>query len=143
MDKAIPSIGVVVIDGDKVLLVRHKEAAQHITGTWGLPSGKVEDGETAKNAAIRELKEETGLDAKRIFPLPTEYTANLEGKAGPRHFHWQVFHCVIWRGELKGDNKTDPEWVTFKKLEELQKEGKLLKNVINAVEEAKSYLESG
>ncbi len=34
------------------------------TGTWSLPGGAMEMGETAAEAAIREVKEETGLDIK-------------------------------------------------------------------------------
>ncbi len=140
MEETIQSIGVVVIDGGKVLLVCHGEAAQHFTGIYGLPSGKVETSETPKDAAIRELKEETGLTAKRLFPLPTKYTATLHGKTGPRKFHWKVFHCTIWSGEFVSSDETTPEWVTFDRLEELAKEKKLLKNVKNAVEEARTFL---
>jgi 8-oxo-dGTP diphosphatase len=47
--------------GDAVLLVeRGNELGQ---GHWSLPGGKVEDGETALQAAIRELREETGITA--------------------------------------------------------------------------------
>jgi 8-oxo-dGTP pyrophosphatase MutT (NUDIX family) len=36
---------------------------------WGLPKGLVEDGESSEEAAIREVQEETGLEAKPIEPL--------------------------------------------------------------------------
>lgn len=48
------------------LFVRHKERL-----TWELPAGHVEPGETVFNAAIRELKEETGAMEFDIFPLVT------------------------------------------------------------------------
>lgn len=35
-------------------------------GKWTLPGGKADTGESSKKAAIRELKEETGLDAKNL-----------------------------------------------------------------------------
>ena len=50
------SCGAIVINDDKVLLVKHN--AGHI----GFPKGHVEDGETEEETAIREVKEETGLD---------------------------------------------------------------------------------
>ena len=52
-------LAVVVHDG-AVLLVRRANPPQ--AGTWGFPGGKVELGETAAAAALRELREETGLD---------------------------------------------------------------------------------
>lgn len=47
--------------GDKLLfLLRHPRAAHG--NTWGIPAGKFEKGEDARSAAIREAREETGLD---------------------------------------------------------------------------------
>jgi 8-oxo-dGTP diphosphatase len=47
--------------GDEVLLVQRGKALWH--GIWMLPGGKMESGETAQQAAKRELFEETGLTA--------------------------------------------------------------------------------
>jgi 8-oxo-dGTP pyrophosphatase MutT (NUDIX family) len=40
--------------------------------TWGFPKGHIEKGETEKNAALREIKEETGLDNLRFIEGFTE-----------------------------------------------------------------------
>src|SRR5690625_4392979 len=58
---------------DKWLLTRHK--------TRGLefPGGKVEEGETAEEAAIREVKEETGARIKNIYYIGQYF---VDGKSG-------------------------------------------------------------
>ena len=54
------SCGIVVFNKDKVLIIKHNR------GHYGLPKGHVEDGETEYETAIREVKEETNIDAKII-----------------------------------------------------------------------------
>ena len=50
----------VVLDGERrVLLVKWSRPA----GFYGLPGGRIEDGEEPHDAAVRELREETGLEA--------------------------------------------------------------------------------
>ena len=61
MDGMIKTVGILIIKDNKVLLVRHEEAASHVTGIYGLPAGRLEKEETEIQGAIRELKEETGL----------------------------------------------------------------------------------
>lgn len=51
----------VVVKENKILLVRHKKGNQRY---WVLPGGRLEYGETFEECAVRELKEETGLDVE-------------------------------------------------------------------------------
>ena len=55
-----------VLKGDRILMVRTRRRDRVV---WELPGGGIEPGETPEEAAIRELKEETGMDGKVLRPL--------------------------------------------------------------------------
>ena len=70
---ATPRLGAiaVLVEGDRVLLAQRGKFPDR--GLWGFPGGHVEPGETALEAARRELLEETGVRAK-----PVEYLTNVD-----------------------------------------------------------------
>lgn len=53
-------------DRDEFLLVRRAESKKEHPGLWEFPGGNVDEGETAEEAALRELEEETGLKGEII-----------------------------------------------------------------------------
>lgn len=62
--------------GGAVVAVRDGSAFVAMIATrgrtrWGLPKGAVSKGETSEQAALREVQEETGLEAKIVRPLDT------------------------------------------------------------------------
>jgi mutator protein MutT len=59
-----PAAIAVVRRADRFLLVRRGQAPD--PGRWGFPGGKIEPGETAAEAAVRELAEETGVRAEAL-----------------------------------------------------------------------------
>jgi len=60
----VAAVGVVCLRGDEVLLIRR--GTPPLEDSWSLPGGRIEWGERAADAALRELKEETGCDATLI-----------------------------------------------------------------------------
>jgi len=75
--------GVINIYNDSVLLVQMNYG--RFCGDWILPGGMVEPGEHPHQAAIRECKEETGLDVKTIQTLCVRTRLN-ENKTG--NIYW-------------------------------------------------------
>ena len=79
---------------------------------WGLPKGAVSQGETSEQAALREVNEETGLEAEIVKPLDTiEYFF----RAGDTLIHKKVdFYLMMHRGGTMKPQLSevdDVEWV--------------------------------
>ena len=60
----------VIRKGGRVLVCRRKEG-KRLAGTWEFPGGKIEPGESASAALIREIKEELGVEVAPIKELMT------------------------------------------------------------------------
>jgi 8-oxo-dGTP diphosphatase len=58
-ESAIAAVGVVCVRAGEVLLIRRGNAP--LRGRWSVPGGRVEPGETHAQAALREVREETGV----------------------------------------------------------------------------------
>jgi len=133
MNNPIPTVGVLIFNGDKVLLVCHKKEAEHISDTFGLPAGRVQEGETEKGAARRELGEEAGLTflEKDLIELPTVYTGPIERKNGVQVFSYKIFLGSFYSGILRESEESKPEWVALSDLNKYN----LLPNIEKIVEE--------
>jgi len=99
--------------GQEVLLVRRANPPQ--PGHWGFPGGKVDWGEGVAQAAIRELKEETGIDGANpvVFDTVDLIVPGLaEGRQGALYHHLMVAVRLDWRaGEpLAGDDALEARW---------------------------------
>lgn len=134
--KSILTVCAVIINGDKVLLVRHGEKALHLTGVYGLPGGRVKPKESLADAVVREVKEETGLiiNMKNLKNLPSKYYAEIERKNGKSFLIVVPFLATEFTGGLISNDETIPIWISIKKIRKL----KLLPNVKEIIEETLS-----
>ena len=60
----VPAVGVVCVRGREVLLIRRGQPPRK--DEWSLPGGRIEWGERTADAALRELHEETGVQAELV-----------------------------------------------------------------------------
>jgi len=114
--RPIVGIGIVVIKDDTVLLVRRGKPPN--VGTWTMPGGAQELGETAEEAGRRELLEETGLE---VGPMHFAATVdNIRRDADGRiRFHYTIidFAARFVSGEPVA--ATDVSEVTWARLDAL------------------------
>ena len=99
-----------------VLLMKRGPKAGNEVGAWMIPGGTVEFGETLRDAIMREVKEETGVEIEIDGHLPA-YDHIL--KAEKQHWVTNVFPAHIKRGipEIKEKDKCDEmNWFALDKL---------------------------
>jgi 8-oxo-dGTP diphosphatase len=104
-------LGVVRRDG-RVLLVQRARAPS--VGKWGFPGGVQELGETIFEAAIRELREETGLEIEPVATLTTLDVIDRDDEGRVRVHYALIAMLAEWRsGEVKIDDEAlDFGWFT-------------------------------
>ena len=111
----VPAVGIVCLRGDAVLLIRRGKPPR--LGEWSLPGGRIEPGERAVDAALRELSEETGVTA-RITGL-MDVVDGLFADAG---LHYVLIdYAAEWvSGEpVAGDDALEARFVPLDQVEPL------------------------
>ncbi|MBU4134902.1 MAG: NUDIX hydrolase [Alphaproteobacteria bacterium] len=105
----VPCVGVVCLRGDAVLLIRRGTPPRQ--GEWSLPGGRIEPGERVVDAALRELREETGVEA-RITGL-VDVVDGLFPEAG-RHYVLIDYAAEWVSGEpAAGDDALEARFVAL------------------------------
>lgn len=122
MDKQVrKAVRCYVIKNSKVVAVRYKKGMKK-EDYYDIPGGKIEDGETPEQAALREMKEETGLN---IYNL--KHKGNMIIEYPDRIYDFDVFTTNESQGVLQENEENISEWIEIEEL--LQKE-KILSNII-------------
>lgn len=104
------TVQAVVVYNELVLLHRHKK-----WGIWLCPGGHVDDDETAADAAVREVCEETGLDARHWQGGPLVVDVDVH-EIPDGHTHYDVRYLMQGDGappDPEDGESGDAEWASW------------------------------
>lgn len=108
VQRPVPTVGVVCLKGDQVLLI--KRGTPPRLGQWSLPGGRIEWGEAVDVAALRELKEETGVEAELTGLLDVVDGVFTSRETGETTRHYvMIDYAARWTGgePVAGDDAAD------------------------------------
>lgn len=111
----IVGVGALIVHEGKLLLV--KRGVDPDKGKWSIPGGAVELGERMREAVIREVKEECGLDVEIALDKPLDAIDNIiMSEDGRLQYHYVLLQFLV---RLKGgalrpaSDVLDAKWVPF------------------------------
>ncbi len=121
--------GTLLRKSGKILLVREAGGGRLSKGRWGLPAGKVRQGETLAGTAARETREETGHSVRVGEHFFTYH-------AGPGESVKHAFRGTITGGSLRvkpNSEISEARWHSMKDILTLSRRGKLRPWVLPAI----------
>ena len=120
----------ILLQGDRVLLVKRAASRAFYPGVWDFPGGHGEDGEVPEQTLVRELVEELGV-------VPTEYK---ELPIHPLNAEGLLLHCYCvtqWSGtpsNLQEDEHSEMAWVRLTEVDKLELASSIIPTLLQAIQ---------
>lgn len=118
MDKPIrKAVRCYLIKDNEVVVTKYKKGNKK-EGYYDIPGGKIEEGENPKQTAIREMKEETGINIQNL-----KYKGIMTIEYPDRMFIFDTYISKEYEGEPQEFEENTSEWID---IDELLKKEKIL-----------------
>jgi 8-oxo-dGTP pyrophosphatase MutT (NUDIX family) len=106
------SAGGVVVRGEEIVVIVPTRRASDGTRVLALPKGHIDPGETALQAAEREVREETGIVAEPVQELgETRYWYRRDGQTIPKTVSFYLFSYVSGDTRDHDDEVEEARWI--------------------------------
>lgn len=109
------NVAIALVRKDELWLVARRRADSHLGDLWEFPGGKCQPGESATAAALRELREETGVTA-----MPRETLGTFRHDYGDRVVNITAVLCQWQSGDPHPRAAQACRWVATAELLELE-----------------------
>lgn len=122
----------VVVKGDSFLVIKRASKDEFAReASWTLPGGRVENYEDPNKAVLREIKEETGIEAEVIKPISIW--------SGRKNDVWRIiihYLCEYKKGEVKlSQEHSKFLWINFNDLDKVKLEDWVKEKAKTAIKE--------
>ena len=110
-DKTLPLLLVAacaLIDPDGRVLIAQRPAGKSMAGLWEFPGGKLDPGETAEEALIRELREELSIETSQNCLAPLTFNSHCYDDF---NLILMLFVCRKWSGIVTSLESQAFKWV--------------------------------
>ncbi|OOF31512.1 8-oxo-dGTP diphosphatase MutT [Salinivibrio proteolyticus] len=105
--------GVIVNAAQDKIFITRRHADVHQGGKWEFPGGKIEANETPRQAVVRELREEVGINATDVSPF-----ISLDFDFPDKALSFDFFLVSRFEGEPQGQEGQHGEWAPIARLSE-------------------------
>ena len=97
-----------LVDVDGRVLITQRPEGKSMAGLWEFPGGKLEEGEGAEHALMRELSEELGIETRPCCFSPLTFCSHEYEKF---NLLMPLYVCRVWKGIPQGKEGQNLKWV--------------------------------
>lgn len=113
MTKVLWVVAGALVDKAGRVLLTERPAGKNLAGFWEFPGGKIESGETPREALVRELGEELGIAVNPKALIPCTFASYDYPEF---HLAMPLFVCREWTGDVSGKEGQNFVWTDWRNM---------------------------